>query len=84
MMDDKKSADIKVLRGHNGPVYSVSFSPDRNLLLSASEDSTSKYETNDIFSSLLTLYLLQQFDSGVYRPGLTYVFIKAIAFPCGM
>ncbi|KAI1293498.1 Transcription initiation factor TFIID subunit 5 [Halotydeus destructor] len=40
MMDDKNTADMKVLRGHNGPVYAVSFSPDRNLLLSCSEDST--------------------------------------------
>lgn len=42
MMDDKNTAEVKVLRGHNGPVYAVSFSPDRNLLLSASEDTTSK------------------------------------------
>lgn len=40
MMDDKNTADLKVLRGHHGPVYAVSFSPDRNLLLSASEDAT--------------------------------------------
>ena len=41
MMDDKNTKDLIILRGHNGPVYSISFSPDRNLLLSASEDGTS-------------------------------------------
>ncbi|XP_053209289.1 transcription initiation factor TFIID subunit 5-like [Panonychus citri] len=40
MMDEKSATDLKVLNGHNGPVYSLSFSPDRNLLLSSSEDST--------------------------------------------
>jgi len=38
MMED--FTDFKVLHGHNGPVYAVSFSPDRHLLLSCSEDST--------------------------------------------
>lgn len=41
MMDDSTD-DMKILRGHNGPVYAVSFSPDRNLLLSASEDASSE------------------------------------------
>lgn len=40
MMDDKNATDLKVLMGHSGPVYSTSISPDRNLLLSCSEDST--------------------------------------------
>jgi transcription initiation factor TFIID subunit 5 len=42
MMDDKNTFDIKVLHGHSGPVYSVSFSPARDLLLSCSEDATSE------------------------------------------
>lgn len=41
-MMDTTSTDVKILRGHNGPVYNVSFSPDRTLLLSCSEDSTGK------------------------------------------
>jgi transcription initiation factor TFIID subunit 5 len=42
MMDDKSAETSKMLFGHHGPVYSMSFSPDRNLLLSSSEDTTSK------------------------------------------
>ena len=33
------SASI-TLHGHNGPIYGLSFSPDRSLLLSCSEDGT--------------------------------------------
>lgn len=40
MMDDRTAETSRSLFGHNGPVYSLSFSPDRNLLLSSSEDST--------------------------------------------
>lgn len=40
MMDEKNATDMRTLIGHSGPVYSSSFSPDRNLLLSCSEDST--------------------------------------------
>ncbi|RWS28129.1 guanine nucleotide-binding protein-like protein [Leptotrombidium deliense] len=39
-MMGEKTSDMKVLRGHSGSVYAVSFSPDRTLLLSCSEDST--------------------------------------------
>lgn len=40
MMDDRTAESSRSLFGHNGPVFSMSFSPDRNLLLSSSEDST--------------------------------------------
>ncbi|XP_055946125.1 transcription initiation factor TFIID subunit 5-like [Argiope bruennichi] len=40
MMDEKNATDMRTLIGHSGPVYSTSFSPDKNLLLSCSEDST--------------------------------------------
>lgn len=43
MMDDKTGETMKNLHGHNGPVYSASFSPDRSLLLSSSEDASSEY-----------------------------------------
>jgi transcription initiation factor TFIID subunit 5 len=43
MMDDRSAETSRYLYGHNGPVYSLTFSPDRNLLLSCSEDSTSEY-----------------------------------------
>ena len=42
MMDDKAAETVRSLYGHSGPVYSLSFSPDRNLLLSCSEDASSK------------------------------------------
>jgi len=38
MMDDTTSESCKELVGHSGPVYAVSFSPDRTFLLSGSED----------------------------------------------
>lgn len=40
MMDEKNATDMRVLVGHSGPIYASSFSPDRNMLLSCSEDST--------------------------------------------
>lgn len=40
MMDDRTAETSRSLFGHNGPIYNLSFSPDRNLLLSCSEDST--------------------------------------------
>ncbi|KAK8378853.1 hypothetical protein O3P69_009523 [Scylla paramamosain] len=40
MMDERTAEPVRTLLGHAGPVYSVSMSPDRNLLLSAGEDGT--------------------------------------------
>lgn len=40
MMDEKTAESVRTLFGHSGPVYCLSFSPDRNLLLSCSEDGT--------------------------------------------
>lgn len=42
MMDDRSSEACRTLLGHSGPVYRVAFSPDRQLLLSCSEDCSSK------------------------------------------
>jgi len=39
-MDDNSASDSKQLLGHSGPVYSVSFSPDKSHLISSSEDGT--------------------------------------------
>ena len=39
-MDDTTASDTKTLLAHSGPVYAVSFSPDRHYLLSSSEDGT--------------------------------------------
>lgn len=54
MMDERTSETAKNLYGHSGPIYSLSFSPDRNLLLSSSEDTTSK----TFFYSIKNLYKL--------------------------
>jgi len=40
MMDDRTATDSKLLLGHSGPVYATNFSPDRNSLISSSEDGT--------------------------------------------
>lgn len=40
MIDEEKNFDRRTLIGHSGPVYGVSFSPCRQLLVSCSEDST--------------------------------------------
>jgi WD40 repeat protein len=44
MVDDRTASESKQLIGHTGPVYTTNFSPDRNYLLSCSEDSTSEYD----------------------------------------
>ena len=38
IMDDSTAETSKELIGHSGPVYGVSFSPDKSMLLSGSED----------------------------------------------
>ena len=40
MMDEKAAETVRNLYGHCGPVYCFSFSPDKSLLLSCSEDGT--------------------------------------------
>ncbi|KAK7484651.1 hypothetical protein BaRGS_00024059 [Batillaria attramentaria] len=40
MMDDRTATETKVLTGHSGPVFAVSFSQDRTSLISASQDGT--------------------------------------------
>lgn len=46
MMDDRTAETSRSLFGHNGPIYNLSFSPDRNLLLSCSEDSTGESQND--------------------------------------
>lgn len=45
-MEDRSAETTKTLLGHTGPVYKTSFSPDRSLLISCSEDGTSKFFDN--------------------------------------
>lgn len=50
MLDDSKATQSISLHGHAGPVYALSHSPDKRLILSCSEDSTG-------FFIFLTTYL---------------------------
>ena len=58
MMDNRTGLESRTLRGHSGPVYSTSYSPDKNYLTSASEDGTSMW--------IETKYAYQHLD--VYLP----------------
>uniref|UniRef100_A0A8C2FME2 Transcription initiation factor TFIID subunit 5 n=1 Tax=Cyprinus carpio TaxID=7962 RepID=A0A8C2FME2_CYPCA len=53
IMDEKTASESKILCGHSGPVYSVSFSPDRNYLLSSSEDGTVRLWSLQTFTCLV-------------------------------
>ncbi|XP_016124765.1 transcription initiation factor TFIID subunit 5-like isoform X1 [Sinocyclocheilus grahami] len=53
IMDEKTASESKILHGHSGPVYGVSFSPDRNYLLSSSEDGTVRLWSLQTFTCLV-------------------------------
>ncbi|KPP72798.1 transcription initiation factor TFIID subunit 5-like, partial [Scleropages formosus] len=53
IMDEKSASESKILYGHSGPVYGVSFSPDRNYLLSCSEDGTVRLWSLQTFTCLV-------------------------------
>ncbi|XP_061492088.1 transcription initiation factor TFIID subunit 5 [Rhineura floridana] len=53
IMDEKTASELKILCGHSGPVYGTSFSPDRNYLLSSSEDGTIRLWSLLTFSCLV-------------------------------
>lgn len=52
-MDERSGEISRTLFGHSGPVYSVSFSPDRTLLLSCSEDATIRLWSLQIWTCLV-------------------------------
>lgn len=54
MFDENSGADNRTLIGHSGPVYSVSFSPDKYYLVSGSEDSTVRLWCLLTFSCLIS------------------------------
>lgn len=83
MMDDKSTTDLKVLHGHSGPIYGLSFSPDRSLLLSASEDATSKNEVWSTDNMMSNVFASFQFDYGACKLGPTFAATKATVFQCG-
>ncbi|XP_045472078.1 transcription initiation factor TFIID subunit 5 [Harmonia axyridis] len=53
IMNERSGEICRTLTGHAGPVYAVSFSPDRTLLLSCSEDSTIRLWSLQIWTSLV-------------------------------
>ncbi|CAH1966580.1 unnamed protein product [Acanthoscelides obtectus] len=53
MMDERSGKTSRTLCGHSGPVYAVSFSPDRTLLLSCSEDTTIRLWSLQIWTCLV-------------------------------
>ncbi|XP_066267952.1 transcription initiation factor TFIID subunit 5-like [Branchiostoma lanceolatum] len=53
MMDEKTAADSWLLHGHTGPVYATSFSPDREQLLTSSEDGTVRLWSLHTYSNLV-------------------------------
>ncbi|MGH0132942.1 UNVERIFIED_CONTAM: hypothetical protein FKN15_051160 [Acipenser sinensis] len=53
IMDEKTASESKNLYGHSGPVYGISFSPDRNYLLSCSEDATVRLWSLQTFTCLV-------------------------------
>ncbi|KAF5303075.1 hypothetical protein FQR65_LT08404 [Abscondita terminalis] len=53
MMDERSGEASRSLFGHSGTVYSVSFSPDRTLLLSCSEDSVIRLWSLQIWTCLV-------------------------------
>lgn len=91
MMDDRSSEACRTLLGHSGPVYRVAFSPDRQLLLSCSEDSSSKMD-HFIYNGLncvpmhdlLIFFINLQFAYGHCSHGPVLFAIKAIPIQFGM
>jgi len=61
MMDDRSAESCRTLLGHSGPVYRVAFSPDRSLLLSCSEDTSSMLTFTGRISHLLCSTVVQPF-----------------------
>ena len=55
MFDETSGVDHRTLIGHTGPVYGVSFSPDKYYCISCSEDGTSNFMFFKLFIKLLIL-----------------------------
>ena len=84
------------LHGHNGPIYGLSFSPDRSLLLSCSEDGTIRLWSLQTWTCLVNykvwyiihLYITQRYINRLFcndhfqYNSMTY-FSRHIYFLCG-
>ncbi|XP_064419011.1 transcription initiation factor TFIID subunit 5 [Latimeria chalumnae] len=53
IMDEKTASEVRILHGHSGAVYGISFGPDRNYLLSSSEDGTVRLWSLQTFTCLV-------------------------------
>ncbi|XP_070570065.1 transcription initiation factor TFIID subunit 5-like [Ptychodera flava] len=53
IMDDRSATDSRTLLGHSGPVNATSFSPDRSMLLSCSEDGTVRLWSLQMYVNLV-------------------------------
>jgi len=54
IMNDKTAAESRMLYGHAGPVYGMSFNDDKSFMLSASEDGAVRLWSLHTFSSLVS------------------------------
>ncbi|CAG8526458.1 11130_t:CDS:10 [Ambispora gerdemannii] len=50
---EKEGSEFKRLTGHSGPVFGLSFSPDRRYLVSCSEDKTARLWSTDTYTNLV-------------------------------
>jgi len=53
MLDDRTASESKMLLGHSGPIFALSFSSDRQFLLSSSEDASIRLWSLVTFTNLI-------------------------------
>ena len=79
IMDERTASDSKQLKGHSGPVYATSFSPDRNFLLSSSQDGTGKFIILFQFVLVYQILIIHCNQSGnIIIISLTSIFFQLI------
>ena len=61
ILDDKTATESKTLIGHSGPIYGASFNYDNSLLLTSSEDKTSKL-IHEIFHLTCLVFFTATFN----------------------
>ncbi len=67
MFDENSAIDHRTLIGHSGPVFAVSFSPDKNFVVSASEDGTGRFfiETTLLINNIIFVYNIKSLKNKV-------------------